>query len=63
MLRLLRKTADDWGRTVVMVTHDARMAAYADRIIFMKDGSIVDDTRLEGETTVEDVLRKAAATP
>jgi putative ABC transport system ATP-binding protein len=63
MLRLMRKTADDWGRTVVMVTHDARMAAYADRIIFMKDGSIVDDTRLEGETTVEDVLRKAAATP
>jgi putative ABC transport system ATP-binding protein len=31
----------------VMVTHDARMAAYADRILFMKDGTIIDDTPLE----------------
>jgi ABC-type Fe3+/spermidine/putrescine transport system ATPase subunit len=46
MLRWLRRTVDEWGRTVVMVTHDPRMAAYADRIVFMKDGSIVDDTKL-----------------
>jgi putative ABC transport system ATP-binding protein len=63
MLRLLRKTADDWGRTVVMVTHDARMAAYADRIVFMKDGTIVDDAALGGATSVEDFLRKAEAAP
>ena len=62
MLRLLRKAADDWGRTVVMVTHDARMAAYADRIVFMKDGSIVDDTLLGGDTSVDDLLRKAETT-
>jgi putative ABC transport system ATP-binding protein len=61
VLRLLRKTADDWGRTVVMVTHDARMAAYADRIVFMKDGSIVDDTTLGSDTSIDDVLRKAEA--
>jgi putative ABC transport system ATP-binding protein len=46
MLRWLRRTVDEWGRTVVMVTHDPRMAAYADRIVFMKDGSVVDDTKL-----------------
>jgi putative ABC transport system ATP-binding protein len=46
MLRWLRRAVDEWGRTVVMVTHDPRMAAYADRIIFMKDGTVVDDTRL-----------------
>jgi putative ABC transport system ATP-binding protein len=63
MLGLLRKTADDWGRTVVMVTHDARMAAYADRIVFMKDGRIVDDTPLGGDVSVDDVLRKAEAAP
>ena len=62
MLQLLRKTADEWGRTVAMVTHDARMAAYADRIVFMKDGSIVDDARLGHGTSVDDVLRKAEAT-
>jgi putative ABC transport system ATP-binding protein len=43
---LLRQVSDEWGRAVVMVTHDPRIAAYADRIIFLKDGTIVDDTRL-----------------
>ncbi|HMO56187.1 MAG TPA: ABC transporter ATP-binding protein [Roseiflexaceae bacterium] len=43
---LLRQTAGDWGRAVLMVTHDPRIAAYADRIIFLKDGTVVDDTRL-----------------
>ncbi len=43
---LLRKAASDWRRTVVMVTHDPRIAAFADRIVFLKDGRIVDETRL-----------------
>ena len=43
---LLRQVTDDWGRTVVMVTHDPRIAAYADRIVFLKDGTIVDETHL-----------------
>ena len=45
---VLRKVVTDWGRTVLMVTHDPRIAAYADRIIFLKDGKIVDDTLLNG---------------
>jgi len=40
---LLKQIAQDWQRTVVMVTHDPRLAAYADRIISLKDGKIVDD--------------------
>ena len=44
---LLRQVADEWGRAVVMVTHDPRIAAYADRIVFLKDGAIVDKTRLD----------------
>ena len=55
MLSFLRKSVDEWGRTLVMVTHDARMAAYASRIIFLKDGSVVDDTRLNAQTTAETV--------
>jgi putative ABC transport system ATP-binding protein len=58
MLHLLRQTVDEWGRTVVMVTHDARMAAYADRIIFLKDGTMVDDTRLTSMPAVEDAMLK-----
>ena len=45
---VLRKIVSDWGRTVLMVTHDPRIAAYADRIIFLKDGKVVDDTLLKG---------------
>jgi putative ABC transport system ATP-binding protein len=45
---LLRRVSDEWGRTVLMVTHDPRIAAYADRIIFLKDGTIVDEARLAG---------------
>lgn len=46
---LLRQVADTWGRSVLMVTHDPRIAAYADRIIFLKDGTIIDETRLNGQ--------------
>jgi putative ABC transport system ATP-binding protein len=44
---LLREVAKQYGRTVVMVTHDPRIAAYADRIVFLKDGKVVDETLLE----------------
>ncbi len=41
---LLRQVANQWGRAVVMVTHDPGVAAHADRILFLKDGIIVDET-------------------
>lgn len=43
---LLRSVSKDYGRTVIMVTHDPRIAAYSDRIVFLKDGKMIDDTRL-----------------
>jgi putative ABC transport system ATP-binding protein len=43
---LLRQVAAEWNRAVIMVTHDPRIAAYADRIVFLKDGAVVDETRL-----------------
>ncbi len=46
---LLQQVAKEWGRAVLMVTHDARIAAYADRIVFLKDGKIVNETRLEAK--------------
>jgi putative ABC transport system ATP-binding protein len=45
---LLARVAQEWGRAVIMVTHDPRIAAYADRIVFLKDGTIVDETRMKG---------------
>jgi len=45
----LRQLVTDYGRTVLMVTHDPRIAAYADRIIFLKDGRIVDDNLMDSD--------------
>lgn len=50
---LLRQVADEWGRAVLMVTHDPRIAAYADRLVFLKDGTIVDETHLNGDRSAE----------
>ena len=46
---LLKQIAEEWQRAIVMVTHDPRIAAYADRIIFLKDGKIVNETQLESK--------------
>ena len=46
---LLRQAAEEWGRAVVMVTHDPRIASHAGRIVFMRDGKIVDDVRVTGD--------------
>ena len=43
---LLKQVAKEWGRAVLMVTHDPRIAAYADRIVFLKDGKIVSEMQL-----------------
>jgi putative ABC transport system ATP-binding protein len=47
ILRLLRRLCDESGQTVIMVTHDPRVAAYADRVAFLQDGRIVEEARLE----------------
>ena len=39
------------GQTLVIVTHDSRIAATADRLISMRDGAFVDETRITGGTT------------
>ncbi|WP_394619676.1 ABC transporter ATP-binding protein [Lentzea sp. JNUCC 0626] len=43
ILSLLRRCAKEWGQTVLMVTHDPIAAGYADRVLFLADGRIVDE--------------------
>ena len=43
VLNILRTAVDQDGQTVVIVTHDPRAASYADRVIFLADGQIVDE--------------------
>jgi putative ABC transport system ATP-binding protein len=40
VLALLRRSVDEWGQTVVMVTHDPNAAAVADRVLLLADGQI-----------------------
>ena len=53
LLELTRLAVDTMGQTVVMVTHDPRSASYADRVVFLADGRIVEDI---DHPTVEGVL-------
>jgi len=53
ILELLRRSVEDYGQTTVMVTHDPRAAAIADRIVFLADGRIA--SRI-GRSTPEQVL-------
>jgi putative ABC transport system ATP-binding protein len=43
VLGFLRRSVREFGQTVVMVTHDANAASYADGVIFLADGRIVDE--------------------
>jgi putative ABC transport system ATP-binding protein len=43
ILHFMRGAVDEFGQTIVMVTHDANAAAYADRVVFLADGRIVYD--------------------
>ena len=43
LLGFLRHAAGDLGQTIVMVTHDPHAAAWADRVVFLADGRVVDD--------------------
>ncbi|MDP8911254.1 MAG: ATP-binding cassette domain-containing protein, partial [Actinomycetota bacterium] len=53
ILDLLRGSVEGYGQTLVMVTHEARAAAIADRVLFLADGRIVRDL---GRTSQPDIL-------
>ena len=54
ILSLLRTSVDDMGQTIVMVTHDATAAAVADRVLFLRDGLLVeDDSHLETQEILD----------
>jgi putative ABC transport system ATP-binding protein len=53
ILTFLRRSVDEFGQSIVMVTHDPSAASYADRVIFLADGRIVADLH---EPTMQTVL-------
>ena len=53
ILAFMRRAVTDYGQTIVLVTHDPTAASYADRVVFLADGRIVDEM---AEPTAERVL-------
>jgi putative ABC transport system ATP-binding protein len=61
LLGFLRKAVSELGQTVVMVTHDPKAAGYADRVIFLADGHVVDELRSPTAERVLDRMLKLGA--
>ena len=57
VLSLLKRSVDEFGQTVVMVTHDPVAAGYTDRVVFLADGKVVDEMP---DPTAESVLERMA---
>jgi ABC-type Fe3+/spermidine/putrescine transport system ATPase subunit len=57
LLQFLRDAARDLGQTIVMVTHDPTAAAYADRVVFLTDGRVIDELL---EPDVDSILSRMA---
>jgi putative ABC transport system ATP-binding protein len=57
VLDVLRNSVDELGGTVIMVTHDPRVAAYADRVLLLVDGRISSDAAVEGAEQVQRLMQ------
>jgi putative ABC transport system ATP-binding protein len=58
VLGFLRRSVDEFGQTIVMVTHDPVAAAYTDRVIFLADGKIVDELRGPTRDSILDAMAR-----
>jgi putative ABC transport system ATP-binding protein len=56
-MELLRRSCDDLGQTIVVVTHDAHAASFADRVVFLRDGQVVKDLCFESNQAQTQRLR------
>ncbi|MDH4139268.1 MAG: ABC transporter ATP-binding protein [Coriobacteriia bacterium] len=56
---LMRQISDEWGHAILMVTHDPGIAAHADRIVFMRDGRIVDDAHIADAAAAREAVKEA----
>jgi putative ABC transport system ATP-binding protein len=60
VLRMLRRSVDELGQTVVMVTHDPEAASYADRLIVLRDGLVVHDAEAGTADEVIELMKAVA---
>lgn len=58
IMALLRRSCDQLGQSIVVVTHDGRAASYADRVVFLRDGLIASEVRFDAEEPQPQKLRQ-----
>jgi putative ABC transport system ATP-binding protein len=58
LLEILRRSVTEQGQSIVMVTHDANAAAYADRVVFLADGKVVGDLASPTADTVIEQMKQ-----
>jgi putative ABC transport system ATP-binding protein len=63
LLGFLRRASREFGQTIVMVTHDPTAASYADRILFLADGQIVDELREPDPDAVLERMKRLEPRP
>jgi putative ABC transport system ATP-binding protein len=61
ILELLRRSVDEYGQTIVMVTHDAAAAAIGDRTMFLADGQLVKDIGRSSASQVLEAMNELTA--
>jgi len=61
ILTFMRQAVDEYGQTIVMVTHDPNAASYADRVIFLVDGKVVDEVVDPEPDVIFDHLKELGA--
>jgi putative ABC transport system ATP-binding protein len=54
----MRNAVDEFQQTIVMVTHDPSAASYADRVVFLADGHIVDEIQQPTNDAILDKMRE-----
>ncbi len=62
MMLLLRESAKDLNQAIIMVTHDPRAAAYADRVVFLRDGRVVQEITFSADADLSMRLRHVIIT-
>jgi putative ABC transport system ATP-binding protein len=63
LLTFMRRAADEFGQTIVMVTHEPSAASRADRVVFLADGQVVDEMATPTAETILDRMKTLAAGP
>jgi len=57
IMELLRRSCQEFGQTVIVVTHDPRAASYADRVVFLRDGLVATEVRFDSASSSSQNLK------